>query len=221
VSLFERYLRNQPFTKADKAEALAAFRECSDDELWLDRRQLGEEWDTAVRRFPDLRPDERHGNHPQEYRMRTLEILGSLMDSVLVERGLHTAELPNEDVNSAASPVDAPATEAAHSQSVDASISALLTKTPTESGQSTRVDTAESCGPGKPYKTALGRNIDRFKSECGWSFDELAKASELDKKLILGHVNQGKGTHPSTLKRYADVFSKKLGRSVTVAELKS
>jgi hypothetical protein len=68
--------------------------------------------------------------------------------------------------------------------------------------------------------TALGRNIDRLRLECGWSFDEISKATELSKQLILGHVNAGRSAYPSTLATYAHVFSEKLGRSVTVAELR-
>jgi hypothetical protein len=73
----------------------------------------------------------------------------------------------------------------------------------------------------KVYKTALGRNIDLLRKECGWSFDDLAVATGLDKTLILGHVNKGKGAHPSTLERYATTFTQKLGREVTVAELEA
>lgn len=65
----------------------------------------------------------------------------------------------------------------------------------------------------------LGANIDRLRKECGWTFDDLSKASEIGKKLILGHVNKGKGATPKTLWTYADTFSEKLGREVTVAEL--
>jgi hypothetical protein len=67
--------------------------------------------------------------------------------------------------------------------------------------------------------TPLGRNLDRLRRECGWSFDEMAKATGFDKKLIMGHVNKGKKTYPSTLATYALIFSEKLGRTVTVAEL--
>jgi hypothetical protein len=67
----------------------------------------------------------------------------------------------------------------------------------------------------------LGRNLDRFRRECGWSFDEMAIATELDKKLILGHINKGKSAHPSTLARYAEAFTGKLGRRITVAELEA
>lgn len=67
--------------------------------------------------------------------------------------------------------------------------------------------------------SGIGRNINRLRKECGWSFDDLAKATNIDKKLILGHVNKGKGAHPKTLETYASVFTEKLGRTVTVAEL--
>lgn len=79
-------------------------------------------------------------------------------------------------------------------------------------------------GPGrgcgrKVYKSVLGRNIDTLRKECGWAFGDLATATDLDKSLILGHVNKGKGANPATLKTYATAFSDKLGRTVTVAEL--
>jgi len=63
--------------------------------------------------------------------------------------------------------------------------------------------------------------LKRLRKECGWSFDDLAEATELDKKLILGHVNRGKGAHPKTLGVYAQTFTEKLERPVTVAELES
>jgi hypothetical protein len=69
------------------------------------------------------------------------------------------------------------------------------------------------------YKTALAGNVDRLRKECGWSFGDFAKAADLDKKLILGHVNKGKGATPRTLETYARTFTEKLGRPVTVAEL--
>jgi len=69
------------------------------------------------------------------------------------------------------------------------------------------------------YRTALGRNIDKYRMECGWSYDDLAKSSGIDKKLILRHV-QGAGAYPNTLKLYADTFTKQLGRIIKVADLK-
>jgi hypothetical protein len=73
----------------------------------------------------------------------------------------------------------------------------------------------------KVYKTNFARNVDRLRKDCGWSFDDLAQATGLDKKLLLGHVNGGKGAHPSTLERYAQTFTEKLGRTITVAALES
>ena len=71
----------------------------------------------------------------------------------------------------------------------------------------------------RSYGTSLGRNLDRLKRESGWSFEEMAMATGFDKKLILGHVNQGKNAYPSTVATYARIFTEKLGRPVTVAEL--
>jgi transcriptional regulator with XRE-family HTH domain len=69
------------------------------------------------------------------------------------------------------------------------------------------------------FPTPLGANIDRLRKECGWSFDELANRTDIDKKGILNHVNKGTGARPSTLKRYAQAFTGALGRPVTVADL--
>ncbi len=73
--------------------------------------------------------------------------------------------------------------------------------------------------PATAFPSTVGRNIDKLRKECGWSFDDLAKTSGLGKKLILGHVKQGKGLHPRTLKTYADAFTKGLSRKVSVAEI--
>jgi hypothetical protein len=70
-------------------------------------------------------------------------------------------------------------------------------------------------------KTTLGRNIDTLRKECGWSLADLARATELDRKLVLGHVKKGNGARPSTLVTYANTFTEKLGRSITVAELEA
>jgi hypothetical protein len=78
---------------------------------------------------------------------------------------------------------------------------------------------AERGLPKKFVATPLGRNLDRFRRECGWSFDDMAAATEIDKKLILGHVNKGKNAHPKTLATYARTFTEKLGQPVTVAAL--
>jgi len=67
--------------------------------------------------------------------------------------------------------------------------------------------------------TALGRNINRLRKECGWSYDDLAKVTDIHKTLIIGHVSHGKGATPQTLVAYTSAFSEKLGRLVEVAEL--
>jgi hypothetical protein len=78
-------------------------------------------------------------------------------------------------------------------------------------------DTVRSATGGK---TVIGRNVDRLRKECGWSFDDLAQRTGIDRSLILGHVNKGKGMHPRTLRIYADAFTKQ-GHPVTVAELEA
>lgn len=70
-------------------------------------------------------------------------------------------------------------------------------------------------------ESPVGKNLDRLRKDCGWSFDELAKKTGLEKSLILGHINEGKGATPKTLKLYADAFSKQLKRTVSVAEIES
>jgi hypothetical protein len=78
-----------------------------------------------------------------------------------------------------------------------------------------------SAGPDRRYKSALGRNVDRFRKECGWSFDDLSNTTKIDKKTILRHVNDGGSAYPRTVKRYADAFSKRLGRAVSTEELEA
>lgn len=68
-------------------------------------------------------------------------------------------------------------------------------------------------------KTTLADNIDRLRKECGWSFNELARRTGMDKTSILSHINKGTRPHPANLKLYAEAFSKKLNRSVLVADL--
>jgi DNA-binding XRE family transcriptional regulator len=64
------------------------------------------------------------------------------------------------------------------------------------------------------------QNIKRLRLECGWSLNDLADKTGLDKKLIIGH-EKGKGIQPKTLRIYADAFTRELERKVPVAELKS
>jgi hypothetical protein len=67
--------------------------------------------------------------------------------------------------------------------------------------------------------TAIGRNIDRLRKECGWSFDKLAKETGIDKKLILSHVNKGAKPIPRILREYAQAFSKALERKIIAPDL--
>jgi ribosome-binding protein aMBF1 (putative translation factor) len=67
--------------------------------------------------------------------------------------------------------------------------------------------------------TAIGRNIDRLRKECGWSLDKLAKETGIDKKSILSHVNRGARPIPRILREYAQAFSKELGRRITAPDL--
>jgi len=73
----------------------------------------------------------------------------------------------------------------------------------------------------KEYPTAFGRNIDRLRLECGWSYDDLARASGLDKYTILLHVNKGMQPRPATMKIYADTFSRALERTISVSDLQA
>jgi hypothetical protein len=83
------------------------------------------------------------------------------------------------------------------------------------------VDAASNAGEIVDGATALGRNLEKLRLECGWSYDEMALQTHFDKKLIIGHISHGRGAHPKTLKIYADTFSVVLHRAVTVQELKS
>jgi len=69
--------------------------------------------------------------------------------------------------------------------------------------------------------TAVGRNIDRLRKECGWSLDQLAKETGIDKKSILSHVNKGVRPIPRILKEYAQAFSKALERKIIAPDLES
>jgi transcriptional regulator with XRE-family HTH domain len=69
--------------------------------------------------------------------------------------------------------------------------------------------------------TRLGRNIERLRKECGWSFDELASKTGLDKKLVLSRVNRGTKPVPRNLKLYAQAFSKAIGQTISVSDLEN
>ncbi len=69
------------------------------------------------------------------------------------------------------------------------------------------------------YPTAFGRNIDRLRLECHWTYDDLEYWSDISKSQIINHIRKGKTPYPRTLAKYCDVFSKKLGRRITSSDL--
>lgn len=71
-----------------------------------------------------------------------------------------------------------------------------------------------------PFQTALGRNIEKLRNEAGWSIDDLANWSGIHKTSIIGH-RHGKSAYPNTIKKYAETFSKKLCRAITVKDMLS
>jgi hypothetical protein len=103
----------------------------------------------------------------------------------------------------------------------DSSPPGLPDPQPRQSGSESAAGRTEISSAAKPSKSNVGRNIDRLRTDCGWSFNDLAERTLLEKKLILGHVNKGKGIRPNTLRLYADAFTKELGRKVTATDLKS
>jgi hypothetical protein len=66
---------------------------------------------------------------------------------------------------------------------------------------------------------AIGENINKLRKECGWSFDEIAKETGIDKRLICRHVNKGTKPTPRLLREYAQAFSRRLGRKITPLDL--
>jgi hypothetical protein len=65
------------------------------------------------------------------------------------------------------------------------------------------------------HPTALARNLDRLRLECGWSYGDLGKATNFDGKTIIRHIMHGKKAYPTTLNTYARAFTLRLGRKVT------
>ena len=73
--------------------------------------------------------------------------------------------------------------------------------------------------PSVAQKSALARNIERFRQECGWTVDALAEKVRVDRTSVLDHLNKGVRPRPGLLKAYADAFSDALGRTITIADL--
>ncbi len=67
--------------------------------------------------------------------------------------------------------------------------------------------------------TAFGRNVEHYKKECGWNYDDLAHYVGLDRSTIADHITQGSTPRSRTLKKYADAFAKQLHRPISPADL--
>ena len=67
---------------------------------------------------------------------------------------------------------------------------------------------------------AVGRNIERLRLEAGLSREALAICMGVEKKTVWANARRRTMPRPQTLKLYADVFSKKLSRPVSVAEIR-
>ena len=75
--------------------------------------------------------------------------------------------------------------------------------------------------PTEPALPPLARNIQRLRKECGWTYALLAEKVDLDDHQVRNHAHGVAIPRPSNIRIYADVFGKRLGRDVTVAELES
>jgi hypothetical protein len=73
----------------------------------------------------------------------------------------------------------------------------------------------------QPTANAIGANLQRYRKECGWSFDQLVDHVYIDKKSAIAHVKGRAIPRPQNMKAYASAFSKKVGRDISVAELES
>jgi DNA-binding XRE family transcriptional regulator len=67
---------------------------------------------------------------------------------------------------------------------------------------------------------SLGRNIDRLRTECGLSQEELADKIGVRREAVIQHINRGVTPQPKTLRHYAKVFSAFLHREVTLSEIR-
>ena len=68
--------------------------------------------------------------------------------------------------------------------------------------------------------TAVGKNIERLRFETGLSYTKLASRLGVQKKTVLENVRGRTMPRPETLKLYADVFTDKLGRPVSVEKIR-
>jgi DNA-binding XRE family transcriptional regulator len=70
-----------------------------------------------------------------------------------------------------------------------------------------------------PEASVLSTNLDRFRLECGYTFEDLADAMGVDKKTVIRNIRNGVIPRPDTLQCYAQTFTQKLGKEITVSQL--
>jgi DNA-binding XRE family transcriptional regulator len=68
--------------------------------------------------------------------------------------------------------------------------------------------------------SSLGSNLERLRNECGWTVEALAEAVEVERRTVFRHL-KGTSPRPAVMRRYAEAFSKALGRKITILDLKS
>jgi hypothetical protein len=69
------------------------------------------------------------------------------------------------------------------------------------------------------YATPFARNVDRLRTECGWTYEDLAEHVGMARSSVIGHVTKGTTPRVPTLKRYADAFAKALKRPISAPDL--
>jgi len=69
------------------------------------------------------------------------------------------------------------------------------------------------------FTSRTAGNIDMFRKDCGWSLQELANQTGIDKKSIISHIKKGVKPTPRLLKEYAQAFSKGLNQPITPSKL--
>jgi len=69
-------------------------------------------------------------------------------------------------------------------------------------------------------RLTVGDRITKLREACGWTVEDLAGAVELAKSSVIDHTKNRSMPRPDTLTAYAGAFSTRLGREVTVEELR-
>lgn len=69
------------------------------------------------------------------------------------------------------------------------------------------------------FTSRTAGNINMFRKDCGWSLQELANQTGIDKKSIISHIRKGVKPTPRLLKEYAQAFSKGLNQPITPSKL--